>query len=128
MTGRKNRLQQFEGALRALLDASRSSSARHPRFPAREPSSRRSLVAVELSGAQPSDQTSSFLARGSLFGAGGSISKGRIRHFNDRDFATVPMPGFAPVGDSRRLALSRRSRLSVPSSRWRNFLDVLLRR
>ena len=128
MNGAKNRLRQFEDVLKSFLDASRSEEVRRPRFPADVVSGRRSLVAAGLVRGRASGSSDPLLSRGSLFGAGGSISKGRIRHFNGQDFEAVPMPGFVPIGDTRRLASSRR-RPAMPSrSGWRNLFHVLLHR
>jgi hypothetical protein len=120
MNGARHRLQQFEGVLKALLDASRPAAVRRPRFPAAKAENRRSLVAAGLIRDVP--------AGGSLFGAGGSISKGRVRHFRERDFEPVPLPGFSPVADTRRMVSSRRHPFPAVRSGWRNLLHVLLHR
>ena len=124
----KNRLSRFESVIRPFLDISRSDAGRAPRFPAQGESRGDSLFAASLSRIQPSREEGTTLSRGALFGAGGSVSKGRIRHFNDRNFAAIPAPSFGQVGDFRREADMRRLGYGQAVSRKRSVLDVLLRR
>ncbi|MEZ5276422.1 MAG: hypothetical protein R3F07_08590 [Opitutaceae bacterium] len=128
MNGAKNRLRQFEDVLKAFLDVSRSGRTRRPRFPAIEAGGRRSLVAAGLVRGSTSGASGPLFSRSSLFGAGGSISRGRIRHFSEQDFEAVPMPGFVPIGDTRRLASSRRRSVVPSRSGWRSLFHVLLHR
>lgn len=121
-----HRLRQFERVLKPFLDVGRSYSGGMPRFPAREAPDERSLFAVQLSRSQPVRESRD-LSGGSLFGAGGSVSKGKIRHFNERNFDAVRAPLFSRVGDTRRLASSRRRPNPGSTSRWRTLFDVLLR-
>lgn len=123
----KNRLRRFELVLRPLLDIARSDPGRVPRFPAHE-SRCDSLLAVSLSRIQPTRGERMTLSCGALFGAGGSVTKGRIRHFNERNFGAVPAPSFAQVGDIRREARMRRLGICKTVSPKRSVLDVLLRR
>lgn len=97
------------------------------RYPAHEVPGGPSLFAVQLSRNQSVIEPGDDLSRGTLFGAGGSVSKGRIRHFNERNFDAVRAPLFTPVGDTRRLASSRRRLNPGSTSRWRTLFDVLLR-
>lgn len=121
------RLRQFERVLKPFLDVGASDRVGQPRFPAREGPDVRSLFAVQLSRFQPIRESRD-LSGGSLFGAGGSVSRGKVRHFNERNFDAVRAPLFTPVGDTRRLASSRRRLNSGSTSRWRTLFDVLLRR
>ena len=124
----KNRLRRFESVLKPFLDIARSDTGRAPRFPAQGESRGDSLLAVSLSRIQPSREEGTTLSREALFGAGGSVSKGRIRHFNERNFVAVPAPSFGRAGDIRREAHTRRLGYSQAVSRKRSVLDVLLRR
>lgn len=124
----KNRLRRFESVLRPFLDIARSETGRAPRFPAPEESRGDALLAVSLSRIQPSREEGTTLSRGALFGAGGSVSKGRVRHFNERNFVAVPAPSFGQIGNIRREAHDRRLGFGQAVSRKRSVLDVLLRR
>lgn len=124
----KNRLSRFESVLKPFLDIARSEVGRAPRFPARGESRDDSLLAVSLSRIQPSREEGTTLSRGALFGAGGSVSNGRIRHFNERNFVSAPAPSFGQTGDIRREAHTRRLGYSQAVLRKRSVLDVLLRR
>jgi hypothetical protein len=124
----KNRLRRFELVLKPLLDIARSDPGRAPRFPAQGASRSDSLLAVSLSRIQPSRGEGTTLSCGALFSSGGSVTKGRIRHFNERNFVAVPAPSFAQVGDIRREARIRRLGIRQEVSRKRSVLDVLLRR
>ena len=124
----KSRLSRFESVLKPFLDIARSDTGRAPRFPAQGGSRGDSLLAASVSRIQPSREEGTTLSRGALFGAGGSVSKGRIRHFNERNFAAVPVPSFGQTGDIRREAHTRRLEDSQAVSRRRSVLDVLLRR
>ena len=69
------------------------------------------------------------LPLGRLFGAGGCVSKGRIRHFSERNFSAVRSPNFSPLGDTRRQVSLRRGQVvESVNSGWRVLLHVLLRR
>ena len=124
----KNRILRFEFILRPFLNIARSESGRAPRFPARGESGGDSLLGASLSRFQPSRWERTTLTRGALFGTGGSVSKGRIRHFSERNFDSIPAPTFALVGAIRREALTRRLGHGQVVSRKRSVMDVLLRR
>ncbi len=99
-----------------------------PRFPSREIPDSRTEFAVQLNRAQLVRGSGEGRSRGVLFGAGGSFSKGKIRHFNEPNFDAVRAPLFTPLRDTRRLVSSRRRQGPESYSRWRALFDVLLRR
>jgi len=116
-------LLHFERVLKPLLGGVQS-----PRFPSREIPDGPTDFAVQLNRAQLGRGWGEGRSRGVLFGAGGSFSKGKIRHFNEPNFDAVRAPLFTPLGDTRRLASSRRRQEPESHSRWRTLFDVLLRR
>ena len=122
------RLRRFESILRPFLDIAQLDMRRAPRFPTHEESRGHSLLAANLSHIQPSREGGTTLSRGVLFGAGGSMSIGRIRHFSDRNFVAAPTSSFAQVGDMRREIQTRRLAHRPEISQKRSMLDVLLRR
>lgn len=124
----KNRLSRFESVIKPFLDVARSDGGRAPRFPAQGEGRGDFLLAASLSRVQPSREEGTTLSRGALFGAGGSVSKGRVRHFNERNFVAIQAPSFGQAGDIRREADSRRLGYGQAVSRRRSVLDVLLRR
>ena len=123
-----DRLRRFESILRPFLEIARLDTRRAPRFPTHQESRGHTLLAANLNRIQPSREGGTTLSPWALFGVGGSMSNGRIRHFSDRNYMPVPTSAFARVGDIRQEIQMRRLAYRPENSQKRSVLDVLLRR
>lgn len=128
-----NRLPIHQGfldrCLKPLLSGSASGDPHRSRFPA-GPAVGEDRFRLGRCGDVPSvrrGREPSPFSR--LFGAGGSVSRGRVRHFHDGNFGPVRRSRFSPIGDTRRQASLRRGQVrEAVNSGWRILLHVLLRR